>query len=187
MRAAVLEAAGQPLVVADDVEIEAPGPGFVKVKVSHCGICHSDLAMKKNHWEMTAYPFVPGHEVSGVIAAKGEHVTELELGQKVGLGWFSGSCMHCDQCMGGDHNLCASNEGVIVGRHGGFASRVRCGAEWAVPIPDAVDPALAGPLFCGGITVFNPMLQYGPSPSASSASAVSGTWRCGSPERGGVT
>lgn len=141
-----------------------PGPladNQVEVAVTHCGICHSDLSMIDNEWGMTAYPLVPGHEASGVIVAMGSQVKGLKIGQRVGVGWQSGSCMSCPQCMGGDHNLCASSAATIVGHHGGFADRVRCDWQFAVPLPDALKPEDVGPLFCGGVTVFNPMLQYG--------------------------
>ena len=140
-------------------------PGQVEIDVVACGICHSDLSMIDNHWEMTAYPLVPGHEVVGTVAAVGEGVTNVAVGDTVGLGWYSGSCLTCRQCMSGDHNLCAGNEGTIVGRHGGFADTVRCQAEWAIPLPQGVDAAKAGPLFCGGITVFNPIVQFGVRPA----------------------
>ena len=87
------------------------------------------------------------------------------VGDTVGLGWVSGSCMTCPQCMGGDHNLCAHGESTIVGRHGGFADKVRCNAAWAIPLPAGLDPRKAGPLFCGGITVFNPILELGVKPT----------------------
>ena len=148
------------------MEYELPelGAHDVEIAVSHCGICHSDLSMLDNEWGMTRYPFVPGHEVAGTVAAVGSQVNGLRRGDRVGLGWFSRSCMSCRTCMRGDHNLCATVEQTIVGRHGGFATRVRCSAEWCVPIPEGVDPAKAGPLFCGGITVFNPIVQFGVSP-----------------------
>jgi uncharacterized zinc-type alcohol dehydrogenase-like protein len=73
--------------------------------------------------------------------------------------------MSCHDCLSGDQNLCVGQEGVIVGRHGGFADRVRAHWAWAVPIPEGVDPAKAGPLFCGGITVFNPIVQCGVQPT----------------------
>ncbi|PQO35493.1 NAD(P)-dependent alcohol dehydrogenase [Blastopirellula marina] len=145
-----------------------PGPladNQVEVAVTHCGICHSDLSMLENEWGMTAYPLVPGHEASGVIAAMGSQVKGLKIGQRVGVGWQSGSCMACPQCMGGDHNLCPSSAATIVGHHGGFADRVRCDWQFAVPLPDALKPEDVGPLFCGGVTVFNPMLQYGLLPT----------------------
>lgn len=73
--------------------------------------------------------------------------------------------MTCCDCMSGDHNLCATADQTIVGRHGGFADRVRCHHAWATPLPEALDPAKAGPLFCGGITVFNPLVQFGVRPT----------------------
>jgi alcohol/geraniol dehydrogenase (NADP+) len=140
-------------------------PDDVEIAVSHCGLCHSDLSVLHGDWGPTQYPFVPGHEVVGTIAAVGANVTTRKVGDRVGFGWFSGSCMHCKQCMGGDHNLCATAESTILGRHGGFADRVRCKEEWATPLPDGLDPAAAGPLFCGGITVFNPIVQFDVRPT----------------------
>jgi uncharacterized zinc-type alcohol dehydrogenase-like protein len=137
----------------------------VDIKVEYCGICHSDLSMLNDEWGMSQYPMVPGHEVVGRVAAAGEHVRGITVGDRVGLGWYSGSCMHCDLCLDGDHNLCASNEATLVGRHGGFADLVRCHWAWAIPIPEALDGAKAGPLFCGGITVFNPIVQAGVKPT----------------------
>ncbi|MEQ9623026.1 NADPH-dependent aldehyde reductase Ahr [Coleofasciculus chthonoplastes] len=141
------------------------GDEDVEINVEYCGICHSDLSMLDNEWGMTEYPFVPGHEVVGTIAALGDKVTTLNLGQRVGLGWFSGSCMTCEWCMSGNHNLCSNVEGTIVSRHGGFADKVRADHSWVFPLPDAVNPATAGPLFCGGITVFNPIVQFDIKPS----------------------
>lgn len=137
----------------------ALGDEHVEIAVSHCGICHSDLSMLDNDWGMSKYPFVPGHEVVGTVSAVGARVTTVKPGDRVGLGWYSQSCMTCRQCMGGDHNLCPTAEGTIVGRHGGFANKVRAHWGWTVPLPAALDPAKAGPLFCGGLTVFNPFVQ----------------------------
>jgi uncharacterized zinc-type alcohol dehydrogenase-like protein len=135
-------------------------PDQVEIAVEYCGICHSDLSLIDNDWGVAKYPLVPGHEVVGRIVAVGDHVPEgYAEGSRVGLGWFSESCMHCDQCMGGDHNLCPTAEQTIVGRHGGFAERVRCHWGWATPLPEALDASKVGPLFCGGITVFNPIVQ----------------------------
>jgi len=141
------------------------GDEHVEIAVSYCGVCHSDLSMLDNDWGMTGYPFVPGHEVVGKVVAAGPHVKRVKVGQTVGLGWTSESCMHCKQCLSGNHNLCATAEGTIIHRHGGFADRVRCHWAWAAPLPEGVDPATAGPLFCGGVTVFNPILQFGVKPT----------------------
>lgn len=144
-----------------------PGPlgsEQVEVRVESCGICHSDLSMIDNAWGNAVFPLVPGHEVIGVIEAAGEAVRGLRVGDRVGLGWFAGSCKSCPSCLSGRHQLCASAEQIIVGRHGGFADRVRANWEWAVKLPAGLDPASAGPLFCGGITVFAPILDFGVKP-----------------------
>ena len=136
------------------------GDEDVEITISHCGICHSDLSMLDNEWGNSSYPLVAGHEAIGTIAALGAHAKGLRIGQRVGLGWMAGSCMHCSQCMRGHHNLCRTGTETIVGRHGGFAERVRCHWSWAIPLPDALDSASAGPLFCGGLTVFAPIVEF---------------------------
>ncbi len=141
------------------------GPEQVEVEVSHCGICHSDLSMLGNDWGMTNYPFVPGHEIVGTVVAAGDQVKRVRTGDRVGIGWYAGSCMACPQCLAGNHHLCATTEQTIVGRHGGFADRVRCHWLWATPLPEGLDSASAGPLFCGGITVFNPIVMSGVQPT----------------------
>ncbi len=146
-----------------------PGPlGFqdVEIDVEHCGICHSDLSMLNNEWGMTQYPLVPGHEVVGTVAKIGDGVTSVKIGDKVGLGWHSAYCLTCHSCISGDHNMCASAQGTIVGRHGGFAEQVRGHAASVVALPDGVNLQSAGPLFCGGITVFNPLIQFNIKPTS---------------------
>ncbi|MHB1513898.1 MAG: NADPH-dependent aldehyde reductase Ahr [Acidiferrobacter sp.] len=140
-----------------------PGPlkaDEVEIHVEHCGLCHSDLSMWENEWGRSVYPLVPGHEVIGQIVARGREVRGLIDGQRVGLGWFARSCMHCSQCLRGDFHLCPQTEATIVGRHGGFAERVRCHWAWAIPLPQALASASSGPLFCGGITVFSPLMEF---------------------------
>ena len=137
----------------------------VEISVESCGICHSDLSMLDNDWGITTYPFVPGHEVVGKVVALGDHTKRLKLGDRVGLGWYSNSCGCCSQCLSGNQNLCATAEGTIVGRYGGFADRVRAHWTWVSPIPKGLDAGKAGPLFCGGITVFNPIMQFGIKPT----------------------
>ena len=132
----------------------------VEIDVDYCGLCHSDLSMIDNDWGRSSYPLVPGHEVIGTVAAIGAGVTTLNPGDVVGLGWHSDYCMTCSTCMSGDHNLCLSVQPTIVGRHGGFADKVRASAASVVKLPAGIDKATAGPLFCAGITVFNPLLEF---------------------------
>ena len=145
-----------------------PGPlgdDEVEIQTEYCGICHSDLSMLDNDWGMTSYPFVPGHEIIGTVVTVGNNVSQSIIGQRVGVGWNAHSCMTCEWCVGGDHNLCASAQGVIVGRHGGFADRVRADAAWVFPIPEGLSADAVGPLLCGGITVFNPLVQFNVKPT----------------------
>lgn len=141
-----------------------PGPlgaDEVEIRVTHCGICHSDLSMLDNEWGMTQYPLVPGHEVVGVVSRAGAGVEHVKTGQRVGLGWQCGACHACEWCGRGKEHLCATQAATIVGRHGGFAESVRCQGRFAIPIPDAIASEHAGPLMCAGATVFSPMLHHG--------------------------
>lgn len=137
----------------------ALGSEEVEIAVEYCGICHSDVSVVDNDWGISEYPVVPGHEVVGKVAAVGDAVTNLQVGEEVGLGWFSSSCMSCEWCLSGDHNLCQSAEFTIVGRYGGFADKVRAHQNWVFQLPAGLNPQTVGPLFCGGITVFNPIVQ----------------------------
>ncbi len=134
--------------------------GEVELDVESCGICHSDLSMLDNDWGFTQYPFVGGHEVVGTITAIGDDVSTVKVGQRVGLGWHSGYCNSCNTCQSGDHNLCANAQPTIAAHHGGFAEKVRAQASAVVVLPNGVNADSAGPLFCGGITVFNPLVQF---------------------------
>lgn len=160
VRAWAAETAGSPLKPFT-FEFGPIGPDDVEIAVEHCGICHSDLSMLDNEWGVTAYPFVPGHEAIGRVVALGAAAQEkgLVIGQRVGIGWNVRSCLHCPACLRGDHHLCSRVEATIIGRHGAFAERVRAHWLWAVPVPEKLDASAAGPLLCGGITVFAPLLN----------------------------
>lgn len=136
-------------------------PDEVEIAVGTCGICHSDLSIIDNDWGISSYPAVPGHEAIGTVVELGSEARGLKPGQRVGVGWGAGSCMHCRECLSGDQNLCAQNVPTIVGHQGGFADRVRVQWPWAIPIPAGLDPREAGPLLCGGVTVFAPFQQFG--------------------------
>jgi len=138
----------------------------VEIDVLYCGICHSDLSVMDSEWGPMPYPIVPGHEVVGRVATLGSNVSSLSVGQNVGLGWHSAYCESCAVCKDSDLNLCAKAQPTIIGHHGGFADKVRASAASVVAIPDGVDLASAGPLFCAGITVFNPLVQFDIKPTA---------------------
>jgi uncharacterized zinc-type alcohol dehydrogenase-like protein len=145
------------------------GPHEVEVEVSHCGICHSDLAMIDNDWGFSAYPLIPGHEVVGTIRSVGSDVDGSRVGQRVGVGWHCGSCGHCEWCGQGIESLCANERATIVHHHGGWAEAVRSEAKFAMPIPEAIESAVAGPFMCAGSTVFTPMVRFGVRPTMRTA------------------
>jgi uncharacterized zinc-type alcohol dehydrogenase-like protein len=156
--------AGQPL----EAYTYDPGPlgvDDVEVAVDYCGVCHSDLSVINNEWGFSSYPFVPGHEAVGRVVALGKNAKGLKLGQRVGVGWTAGSCLHCTSCMGGDQHLCATAQPTIIGRNGGFAERMRAHWAWTIPLPDNLEMSSAGPLLCGGVTVFSPLLTFGIKPT----------------------
>jgi uncharacterized zinc-type alcohol dehydrogenase-like protein len=142
------------------VDLGPLGAEDVEVKVEHCGLCHSDLSMLNNDWGFSQFPAVFGHEAVGRITAVGPTSKGLRVGQLVGIGWNAGSCMHCRPCKSGDQHLCAKAQPTITGHHGGFASHVRAHWAWTIPLPEKTNVAEAGPLLCGGITVFNPIAMY---------------------------
>ena len=146
-----------------------PGPigrDEVEIEVEHCGICHSDLNMIDNDWGMTQYPLVPGHEVVGTISAVGEDVEHLSAGQRVGLGWHSGYCMTCSDLHGRRpqplRRACRGPSSAATA-----ASPTGCAPmpPASFHFPRASTCASAGPLFCGGITVFNPLVQFDVRPT----------------------
>lgn len=140
-------------------------PEHVDIKVSYCGICHSDLSLIHNEWRYSQYPLVPGHEIVGEVVAAGSMVKNIKVGDKVGVGWIAETCMSCPQCMLGTQHLCRDRTQTIKGNNGGFADYVRSHWAWAIPLPEGIDMSRAGPLLCGGITVFNPIIVAGVLPT----------------------
>ena len=152
--------AAKSKLTKQEIDLGPLGEEDVEVAVEYCGICHSDLSVLNNDWGNSKYPAVLGHEITGRVVAVGSAVKGIKLGQKVGIGWTSSSCMHCRQCMSGNHNFCPETVATIIGHRGGFASRVRAHWAWTIPIPEKLPLADTGPLLCGGVTVFNPLATY---------------------------
>lgn len=137
-------------------------PQDVEVRVEFCGICHSDLSMIDNEWGFSQYPLVAGHEVIGRVHALGSEAQSkgLKVGQRVGIGWTARSCGHCDACISGSQVNCQSGSVATIMNKGGFADKIRADWQWVIPLPESIDAASAGPLLCGGITVFKPLLMH---------------------------
>lgn len=131
----------------------------VEIAITHCGICHSDVHVIENGWG--GFPRVPGHEIIGTVAARGDAVTHLEMGQRVGVGWQAGSCLDCEWCVSAHENLCDEQKATCIDQQGGFADRIIVDSRFAYPIPDSLSSENAAPLLCGGITVYAPLRQFG--------------------------
>lgn len=140
-------------------------PDEIEIEVEYCGLCHSDISVIDNDWGLSQYPLVPGHEVVGRIVALGEAVLGFKIGERVGIGWNSESDMNCRQCLSGNQHLCPKVVPTIIGHKGGFAERIRAQWEWVLPLPENLDPSSAGPLMCGGITVFAPLVLNNVAPT----------------------
>ncbi len=147
-------------LVRQQIDLGPLGPEDVEVQVEFCGMCHSDLSVLKDDWKLSQYPAVLGHEVVGRVVEVGSAAKGLTVGQRVGIGWNSGSCMHCRPCKSGEQHLCAQAQPTIIGHRGGFSDRVRAHWAWTIPLPATLNVADAGPLLCGGITVFNPLAMH---------------------------
>ena len=136
------------------------------IRVLACGLCHSDLHMIDNDWRCSEYPLVPGHEVVGIVEETGSQVAHLRPGDRVGVGWQRASCGVCDDCVRGEESLCDRHDALIVGHHGGFAEFVEVDARFAFPLPQGVATNDAGPLLCGGITVYSALRHAGLRPGS---------------------
>ena len=138
----------------------------VEVKISHCGVCHSDVHLIDNDWGISRYPFIPGHEIVGTVTAVGGSVASLAVGERVGIGWQADSCGICEWCRQADEHLCARSQPTCVGRNGGYADAVRVNWRFAIPVPKALESENVAPLLCGGITVYSPLRNHGVRPSS---------------------
>ena len=131
------------------------------IQIRACGICHSDIHMIDNDWAASIYPLVPGHEVVGDVVEVGCGVSHLNVGDRVGVGWQKSACLHCEDCLKGNENLCDNNQATIVGNHGGFADHIVTDSRFAFKIPNGLETQSVGPLLCGGITVFSALHYAG--------------------------
>jgi len=142
-------------------EVSAPQDYDCLIKVQSCGLCHSDIHIIDNDWGVSKYPVVPGHEVIGEVLEVGSQVQHLKVGDRVGVGWQKSACLQCVQCLKGNENLCQENRALIVAGPGGFASHLLTDSRFVFPIPQEINPTHAGPLLCGGITVYSALRYAG--------------------------
>ena len=150
MRAMVLKAPGTPLVL-EDRDVPVPGRGEICVEVEACAVCRTDLHVVDGDLQDTRLPVVPGHEIVGRVIARGDGVSHLVPGQRVGIPWLGHTCGECDYCRREQENLC--DEPLFTGytRDGGFATHALADAAFAFPMDGFDDPVAAAPLLCAGL------------------------------------
>lgn len=164
MRAMVVPAAGAPLQLIER-SLPDPGPREVRLRVTACGVCHSDSVTMEGMMPGIAYPRVPGHEVVGTIDAIGPEVRGWTVGTRVGVGWFGGSCGYCARCRRGEAFACEMITAVTgVTRDGGYATHMLADVSALARVPDDLDAVESAPLLCAGITTFNALRHCGAGP-----------------------
>jgi D-arabinose 1-dehydrogenase-like Zn-dependent alcohol dehydrogenase len=141
-----------------------PAPGTIRIKITACGICHSDALVKEGLWPGIQYPRVPGHEVAGTVDALGAGVTGWKSGQKVGVGWHGGYCGRCDSCRRGDLFACETQQVTGISFDGGYGEYMIAPISAVARFPDDLPLVDAAPLLCAGITTFNALRNSGARP-----------------------
>ncbi|RMZ68345.1 alcohol dehydrogenase 2 [Pyrenophora seminiperda CCB06] len=140
-----------------DVDVPEPGPGEILVRITHSGVCHTDLSLASNSLGhvKTGNRQIGGHEGVGVVVKLGSGVSKRQLGDRVGIKWIASCCMSCDMCLSGFESKCAKRKVSGFGGYPGtFQQYVVTDASYATTISEHVDSAKAAPLLCGGVTVF---------------------------------
>lgn len=138
----------------------------VRVSVTHCGLCYTDIHAIEDYYEVTTYPFVPGHEIVGKVSEVGSSVAGFEVGDRVGIGWQRRACGKCEFCLTGDVQLCKEVvHNGSWGTNGGFSDSVTTDHRFAYPLPEGLPSADAAVLLCAGVTVFSPLWRHATRPS----------------------
>jgi len=160
MYAMVLSARGAPLTLQERPD-PIPGPGEVRVKVSACGVCRTDLHVADGELPDIPYPVIPGHEVVGRIDALGDRVGDLKPGMRVGVPWLGFTCGECLYCRTDRENLCDRPKFTGYTRDGGFASHLVADARYCFPLGEQGDDAELSPLLCAGLIGWRSLVMAG--------------------------
>lgn len=159
MRAVQVAEAGAPLELVER-DVPQVRDDQVRVRVEACGVCHSDMWAKEGVLPSTPYPIVPGHEIVGVIDELGPTVTgPWQRGQRVGVGWFGGSCHHCESCRRGDFITCPNGTVPGITFDGGYAEYIVVSADALADMPAELSSVEAAPLLCAGVTTYHALRE----------------------------
>jgi alcohol dehydrogenase, propanol-preferring len=138
-----------PLEMAD-LPVPSPGAGEILVRVSACGVCHTELDEIEGRTPPPGYPIIPGHQVVGRVAENGKNANRFQPGERVGIAWIFSACGACPQCLAGDENLCSNFRATGRDAHGGYADYMTVPEDFAYRIPEVFSDAEAAPLLCAG-------------------------------------
>ncbi|MBS3807764.1 MAG: zinc-dependent alcohol dehydrogenase family protein [Bacteroidales bacterium] len=134
------------------VDWPAPEPleGEVLLRVSRCGVCHTELDEIEGRTPPSRFPIIPGHQVVGYVERKGKHAARFSEGDRLGVAWIYSACGRCKQCRNGNENLCEKFKATGKDKHGGYTEYMVVPEEFAYPIPDIFNDSQAAPLLCAG-------------------------------------
>ncbi|WP_116126773.1 NAD(P)-dependent alcohol dehydrogenase [Lewinella sp. IMCC34183] len=148
-----------------------PRAGEIGFKVIYCGVCHSDVHQVNDDWDNSVYPCVPGHEIIGRVTTVGDGVSKFKEGDLIGVGCMVNSCQQCDECKNDMEQYCTGPKGATLtyngptvpdgsNTYGGYTTHMVVREEFAITIPDAIEPQYAGPILCAGVTTYSPMKHW---------------------------
>ena len=160
MRAMVLPAPGAPLQMQERAD-PLPGDGQIRVKVSACGVCRTDLHVVDAELPEIKYPVIPGHEIVGRVDLLGDNVTTHRVGDRVGIPWLGYTCGVCRFCKDGMENLCDRPLFTGYTRDGGFATHTIADSRYAFPLGEDGDDVSIAPLLCAGLIGWRSLVMAG--------------------------
>ena len=160
MFAMQLRALGTPLIWTELPDRE-PGPGEIRLKVAACGVCRTDLHVVDGDLPSPKLPIIPGHEIVGRVDALGAGVTDLAIGERVGIPWLGHTCGACPYCASGHENLCDAPRFTGYTRDGGFATSTIADSRYAFPLGEDGDDVALAPLLCAGLIGWRALAMAG--------------------------
>jgi uncharacterized zinc-type alcohol dehydrogenase-like protein len=163
--------AAEPLIPLQ-IERRALGPRDVQIDIAYCGICHSDIHFCRGEWGEVPYPAIPGHEITGTVAAVGAAVTKHAVGDRVGVGCMVDSCRECENCVRGEEQYCIPGNTQTYGSigpdgrptWGGYSTQIVVDEDFVLRIPDGLSLEEAAPLLCAGVTTWSPLRHWDAGP-----------------------
>jgi len=160
MHAMVLKKIGTALEWTELADPQ-PGPGEIRVKVSACGVCRTDLHVVDGELPDPKVPIIPGHEIVGRIDLIGNGVEGLKIGERVGIPWLGHTCGVCPYCLEHRENLCDHPLFTGYTRNGGFATMVIADARFAFPLGETGSDVSLAPLLCAGLIGWRSLVLAG--------------------------